>query len=123
MDFYYKGIRECNIFYAECRPLFRSYCDKGRTGAMESTKSIRTRLLLFYDDAYLWAGLLTGDELLDFTASTEDLYRPRNTWDECVNYVVSEMEACINDPAMAENYSDAEKDWQPKVLVRLLSLV
>ena len=57
---------------------------------------------------------LLGDELLDFTASTEDLYRPRNTWDECVNYVVSEMEACINDPAMAENYSDAEKGLATK---------
>ena len=37
---------------------------------------------------------LLGDDLLDFTASTEELYRPRNTWDQCVNYVVSEMTQC-----------------------------
>ena len=43
---------------------------------------------------------LIGDELLDFAASTEELYRPRNTWDECVNYVVGELTACAESNAV-----------------------
>ena len=48
---------------------------------------------------------LLGDELLDFAASSNELARPRNTWDECVDYVISELQACMEAPAMQENWS------------------
>lgn len=51
---------------------------------------------------------LVGDELLDFTATTEDLYRPRNTWEECVDYVVSEMTACAESDAVKTQFEPAE---------------
>ena len=35
---------------------------------------------------------LLGDDFAGFHRQlTEEPYRPRNTWDQCVNYVVSEM--------------------------------
>lgn len=51
---------------------------------------------------------LLGDELLDFSASTESLYRPRNTWEQCVDYVVSEMTECANSNAIQSSYEDSE---------------
>ena len=54
---------------------------------------------------------LLGDELLDFTASTEELYRPRNTWEECVNYVVGEMNACAENPVMQKQADLSNGEW------------
>lgn len=51
---------------------------------------------------------LLGDELLDFSASTADLYRPRNTWEQCVDYVVSEMTTCAESDAIKEIYEESE---------------
>lgn len=101
-DHYYKGIRECNIFMQnvdKCTdPLItQSELDKWKVQARFARAYYYFLLMRDYGPVFL-----LGDELLDFTASTEDLYRPRNTWDECVDYVVSEMEACAADPAMVK---------------------
>ena len=39
---------------------------------------------------------LVGDEIFDPFSTTEELYRERNTWEECVDYVVKEMSACAD---------------------------
>ena len=31
---------------------------------------------------------------MPYDATTESLYRPRNTWEQCVDYVVNEMTQC-----------------------------
>jgi hypothetical protein len=56
---------------------------------------------------------LLGDDMLDYTASTEALYRPRNTWDQCVDYVVSEMNECINSGVIKKqsDYAKVETKW------------
>jgi SusD family. len=101
----YKGIRECNIFLAN---VDRS-SDPLTTKEDIATWKIQTRfarayyyfcLIRLYGPVFL-----LNDEILDFSASTEELYRPRNTWEECVNYVISELEACIADPGMKSGYS------------------
>lgn len=101
-DYYYKGIRECNIFMQNvdrCTdPLItQAELDKWKVQARFARAYYYFLLMRDYGPVFL-----LGDELLDFTATTESLYRPRNTWDECVNYVVSEMEACAADPAMVK---------------------
>lgn len=101
-DHYYKGIRECNIFMQNV--------DKCTDPLITQSELAKWKVQARFARAYYYFLLmrdygpvfLLGDELLDFTASTEDLYRPRNTWDECVDYVVSEMEACAADPAMVK---------------------
>lgn len=97
---YYNGIRECNIFLQNadrCSDplLVKADLEKWKLQARFARAYYYFLLMRDYGPVFL-----LGDELLDFTASTEGLYRPRNTWDECVNYVVSELEACIADPAM-----------------------
>ena len=91
---YYEGIRDCNIFLQNVLNC-------------SDTQANPTDLQLWYNSvrwtrAYLYFVLmrdygpifLMGDELADFNASTAALARPRNTWEECVDYVVSEMEYC-----------------------------
>ncbi len=91
---YYGGIRDCNIFLANVM----SCSDAAAT---------ETELTLWYNCAR-WARayyyfmlmrdfgpvFLLGDEIIDVNATLAELERPRNTWDECVEYVVSEMEWC-----------------------------
>lgn len=101
-DHYYKGIRECNIFMQNvdrCSdPLItQSELEKWKVQARFARAYYYFLLMRDYGPVFL-----LGDELLDITASTEALYRPRNTWDECVDYVVSELEACAADPAMVK---------------------
>jgi len=95
----YQGIRDCNIFLQNALN-----CSDP---VLESDASRKTQLQLYYNSvrfarAYLYWLLmrdygpvfLVGDELMDFTATTQELQRPRNTWQECVDYVVSEMTYC-----------------------------
>lgn len=103
---YYNGIRECNIFLQNADRSSDPLLTKDQ---LEQWK-IQTRFMRAY---YYFMMMriygpvfLLGDELVDFTASTEDLYRPRNTWDECVDYVVSEMEACIASPHMKDTWEN-----------------
>ena len=95
----YQAIRDCNIFL--------SHVLECSDPILESDAARQSQLQLWYDSVR-WARaynyfllmrdygpvFLVGDELMDFTASTQELQRPRNTWQECVDYVVSEMTYC-----------------------------
>lgn len=101
---WYEGIRDCNIFLQNvynCSDPNATDADKSRWyGGVRFTRAYLYFLLMRE-----WGPVfLLGDELIDFTASTESLYRPRNTWDECVKYVVDEMTWC------AENLPDEQED-------------
>ncbi len=93
-NYFYAGILECNIFL------------KNVLSCSDPTAQ-RTDLELWYNcvrwaRAYYYFLLmrdygpvfLLGDEQLDSSASLEALARPRNTWEECVKYVIDEMEEC-----------------------------
>lgn len=93
-NYYYGGILECNIFLKNVM-------------TCSDPAAVPSDLNLWYNcvrwaRAYYYFLLmrdygpvfLVGDEQMDFSASTESLARPRNTWDECVKYVVDEMEWC-----------------------------
>ena len=100
MDKYYKGIRECNIFmqnvYKCSDPLAtQEQLDEWYWQARFARAYYYFSMMCDYGPIFL-----IGDELLDFAASTEELYRPRNTWEECVNYVVSELTACAESSAV-----------------------
>ena len=95
----YQCIRDCNIFLKKAPT-----CSDP---VLESDAARKTQLQLWIDcvrwcRAYTYFLLmrdygpifLVGDEPMDFTATTQELQRPRNTWEECVNYVVDEMNYC-----------------------------
>ncbi len=93
-NYYYGGILECNIFLKNVM-------------SCSDPAAVPSDLNLWYNCAR-WARayyyfllmrdygpvFLVGDEQMDFSATTEALARPRNTWEECVKYVVDEMEWC-----------------------------
>lgn len=92
MSYYYRGIRECNTFLLNV--------DNTSDPLVTPEEIEEWKLQTRFARAYYYFMMmrvygpvfLMGDELVDFTASTEELEQPRNTWDDCVGYVVSEME-------------------------------
>lgn len=108
MDKYYKGIRECNILMQNVHkcsdPIAtQEELDKYYWQARFARAYYYFLMMCDYGPIFL-----LGDELLDFSASTESLYRPRNTWEQCVDYVVSEMTECANSNAIQSSYEDLE---------------
>lgn len=108
MDKYYKGIRECNILMQNVHkcsdPIAtQEELDKYYWQARFARAYYYFLMMCDYGPIFL-----LGDELLDFSASTESLYRPRNTWEQCVDYVVSEMTECANSNAIQSSYEDSE---------------
>lgn len=108
MGHFYQGIRECNIFmqnvYSCSDPLAeKTQLDKWYWQARFARAYYYYRMMRDYGPVFL-----LGDELLDFSASTADLYRPRNTWEQCVDYVVSEMTTCAESDAIKEAYEESE---------------
>lgn len=103
---YYQAIRDCNIFLQN---------------VMSCSDPVVTQeeLTLWYNcarwaRAYYYFQLmrdfgpvfLVGDELMDFSATEAELARPRNTWEECVKYVVDEMEWCA--ARLPDTYNSSE---------------
>lgn len=110
-DYYYRGIRECNIFMQNvdrCSdPLAtKAELDKWKVQARWARSYYYFLLMRDFGPIFL-----LGDELLDFSATTESLYRPRNTWDQCVDYVTGEMNACAEDPAMQTQIALEKDDY------------
>ena len=95
----YQCIRDCNVFLKNAPT-----CSDP---VLENDES-RQKELKLWIDCVRWARaytyfllmrdygpvFLVGDDLMDFTATTQELQRPRNTWTECVEYVVKEMQYC-----------------------------
>lgn len=111
MDHYYRGIRECNIFmqnvYNCSDPLVtKDQLDEWYYQARFARAYYYFLMMRDYGPVFL-----LGDELLDFTASTKQLYRPRNTWEQCVDYVVSELETCANSSAILEQTQLPDTKW------------
>lgn len=94
MGEFYKGIRECNIFMQNidrCTDPLVTVEDKANW--YWYTRWARAYYYFMMMRNYGPVFLL-GDELIDFNSTTEQLYRPRNTWEQCVKYVTDEMTAC-----------------------------
>lgn len=123
MGFYYRGIRECNIFLQNADKCLDN--DAAMTEEeMEAWKAQThfARAYYYFLMMRVYGPIfLVGDELLPFDVPTEKLYRQRNSWDECVNYVVSELNDCINNPAIKDSWgSDSEKGLATKGACRAI---
>lgn len=90
----YNGIRECNIFMQNVQS-----CSDPTVTQEEKDNwywYVRWARAYYYFLMMRNYGpiFLVGDELLPYDATTESLYRPRNTWEQCVDYVTAEMTEC-----------------------------
>lgn len=101
----YKGIRECNIFMQNVDRCSDPLVTKDQLAEWKVQARFARAYYYFLMMCDYGPVFLLGDELLDFTATTEALYRPRNTWEQCVKYVVDEMNACADNPAMPSQAS------------------
>lgn len=92
----YNGIRECNIFMQNV------YRCSDPTVTQEEKDNwywyVRWARAYYYFLMMRNYGpvFLIGDEILPYNATTESLYRPRNTWEQCVDYVTDEMTQCAD---------------------------
>ena len=91
---FYGAIRDCNIFLQNV--LNCSDPQANQSDLQLWYNSVRWVRAYYYFLLMRDFGpvFLMGDDLVDPNASIADLTRPRNTWDECVDYVVSELEYC-----------------------------
>ena len=84
MDHYYKGIRECNIFMQNVDRCSDPLITKDQLAEWKVQARFARAYYYFSMMRDYGPVFLLGDELLDFTASTEALYRPRthgtNAW-------------------------------------------
>lgn len=123
MTHYYRGIRECNTFLLNV--------DNTSDPLVTPEEIEEWKLQTRFARAYYYFMMmrvygpvfLMGDELVDFTASTEQLEQPRNPWDDCVAYVVSEMEYLADrlpdQWASSSSYGLATKGTVKAVISRL----
>lgn len=101
---FYAGIRDANIFLANV--------DRCQDTQVTDQDRIRWKTCVRWARAYFYFLLmrnfgpviLLGDEVVDTSKPLEALARPRNTWDECVEYVVSEMQYCAAN--LADSYNN-----------------
>lgn len=86
---YYKGIREATYFLQNVHKCPESELSHDMREQFKA--EIRCVRAVLYVNLMRMYGpvILLEDELVDFTAS--DLHRPRNTWDECVEWVSNEL--------------------------------
>lgn len=123
MSLYYRGIRECNIFLQNADKCLDN--DAAMTKEEMEVWKAQThfaRAYYYFLMMRVYGPIfLVGDELLPFDVSTEELYRQRNNWDECVNYVVAELNECIKNPAIKDSWeSDSEKGLATKGACRAI---
>lgn len=112
---FYRGIRECNVFLQNVDRCSDPKITKEQLEQWKVQTRFARAFYYFHMMRLYGPVFLVGDELLDFQATTEDLYRPRNTWEQCVDYVISELQACIDNPAMTDGWpSDVEKGLATK---------
>lgn len=91
----YKGIRQASIFIQNI-DMNTDLTEEERADFKAQARFVRAY--------YYWLLLrrygpipLLPDEGLDYTESYEDLARPRNTYDECADYIAKEMELAAKD--------------------------
>lgn len=101
---YYKGIRECNIFMQNVDRCSDPKITKGQLAQWKVQTRFARAYYYFLMMRIYGPVFLVGDELLDFTADSKDLYRPRNTWEQCVAYVVNEFQECTDNSAMTNGW-------------------
>ena len=91
---FYEAIRDCNIFLQNV--LGCSDPQANPSDLQLWYHSVRWARAYYYFLLMRDFGpvFLMGDDLVDPGATIAELTRPRNTWEECVKYVVEEMEYC-----------------------------
>lgn len=87
---YYKGIRKCNTILSKYRDV-SDLSSKGKDEVLGLTYFARA--MFYYRLLELYGPVpILPEEVLDVDESSENLSYPRNTYDECVDYIASDLD-------------------------------
>ncbi|MDD4438570.1 MAG: RagB/SusD family nutrient uptake outer membrane protein [Tissierellia bacterium] len=93
-DQYYRGIREATIFMQNA-PEAHAKDLEAIEREQWPIEARFARAYYYYQLVQLYGPvMILGDEILDFNLPIADLQRPRNSMDECVEYIVTELREC-----------------------------
>lgn len=102
---YYQGIRNASYFMAhieECEP-----CGQGLVKQYKAEARGLRALYYYYLMRMFGPVILLSDDVIPPDAGLEEVVLPRNSFDECVEYVVAEMDAAAADLPNVAASSDA----------------
>ncbi|MDR1866452.1 MAG: RagB/SusD family nutrient uptake outer membrane protein [Bacteroidales bacterium] len=100
----YEGIRQANVFLAN---VDRAHLDVSKTNMVKTWKAEARFLRAYYyfDLIRRWSGVpLIGDKVFSIT---DNLSLPRNTPDQCADYILSELNAIEKDLYNSSGLADA----------------
>jgi hypothetical protein len=87
----YESIRKCNLFVSNIDKVIFKGVDNIQQGVYWKAENRFLRAMFYYELIKRYGGVpLLGDRVLTIN---DDLKLPRNSYEECVNYIVSECDA------------------------------
>ena len=95
-DNYYKGIREATYFMQHINDVPSTELNDEEKKIWYAEARFLRAYYYFMIMRFYGPVILLGDEIVDFTSSTLS-EKDRSPWDECVNWVVSELDAAALD--------------------------
>lgn len=103
-NYYYQGIRDCNIFLKNVYTCSDPAATKADLDLWYNCVRWTRAYLYFLLMRDYGPIFLMGDDVIDTMADAQELQFPRNTWDECVDYVCNEMKE-LSDVLADQNYN------------------
>jgi starch-binding outer membrane protein, SusD/RagB family len=109
---FYRGIRSATIFIANMDNEISDMSDELKTRYKAEARTLRA-MYYFYLIRIYGPVVLLGDSAVAVDAPANELRLPRNSMDECVDFIVSELDAAAADlpttPVNDENYARLTK--------------
>lgn len=109
---FYRGIRSATIFIANIDKVTSDINDEQKVRYKAEARALRA-MYYFYLIRIYGPVVLLGDEVKPVDAPSADLRLPRNSMDECVEFIVSELELAAPDlpvrPVNDANYARLTK--------------
>lgn len=101
---YYRGIEKANIYMSRidnCPDMNQE--DKNRT--KDEARALRA---IYYFNLFKIYGpvVIINDNVYDHEASNSSIFLPRSTVDECVDYIVGEFDAVLNNKNLFSHFDD-----------------
>ena len=109
---YYRGIRSTSFFMANTDRVNQDITPQLITQYKNEARALRA-MYYFYLIRTYGPVVLIGDNVIEPDAAAESLNLPRNSFDECVNYIASELDAAAENlpttPSNNDNYGRITK--------------
>lgn len=125
---FYRGIRDAATFIAKVDQVTIDMTEEEKVRSKAEARALRA-IYYFYLMRIYGPVILLGDKVIPVDAAASEINKPRNTVDECVAFIVSELEKAaadlpvrpINDTNWARLTKGAAKSFIPRTLLMAAS--